>query len=161
MGKTYYVKRPIKRGLWGWRVSRNWPNHFPQVLIHSTQLHLLSTCVCPPKRARSLPQGQPEGCGGWCRSSGTPFHLIAVEVRRCSSFLQTTIMTVLQAPLWQLSLLFSRYLSQKGKISENAQVRSEMFQEGVKLISWLMNYKPIDAQLLFWISFLMFPCFQF
>lgn len=89
------------------RVSRNAPKHFLQVLIHSTQLQLIPTCVCP-LRESSVPAPRTAwGCRGWCRFSGTPFQLVAAEGHRCSSFVQTSIKTVLQAPLWELSLLFT------------------------------------------------------
>lgn len=106
-GQNLQCQVSYKRDSEAQRVGRNSPNLFLQLLIHSTEQCLVSTCVCPLQvRLVPSPRTAP-GCSRQCRFSRTPSQLITVGRQRCSSFVQTSIKTVVESSLWQLLQLFT------------------------------------------------------
>lgn len=134
-------------------MSRNALNHFLWVLIHSTQLQLISTCVWP-LQVSSVPVPRTAWrCWRWCRFSGTPFQLITVEGHRDISFVQTSIQPVLQAPLWQWFLLFTPDIYLKTERSLRMPKPDLRCFKTVKLMSGLMNHKTSTVR---WIIAVLF-----
>lgn len=85
-------------------VSRKALNHFLQVLVHGTQVCLISTgsslpATLDPARRTAW------GCQGHCRFSRPSFQLIRLEGHRCSSFVQAHKKTIVQASFFQVTIL--------------------------------------------------------